>query len=262
MKWGKFWERGYASLDVGAKDGLLANLHHGDAGVGVQIAPSRMGASVALTLDPDDEDALRFHAGVWPLPTVYFHAAGRAAYHLARRIVGQDGREVSAWVGGDESIDRVSFFWNLGGRVMGWACEDPAWQRGSWAPLATLFGEAEYESEVLARESGIEVLMPEGAYHLTVTLTRDVWRRPRWPGVWTEVRRATVKVEGEGGIPTPGKGENEWDCDEDAMCELSVPAESLGDGVRQFVERVHRERFRHGGPCWRPEPAPQPQDEA
>ena len=56
--------------------------------------------------------------------------------------------------------------------------------------------------------------MPEGKYPAHVKRERRTWKRPRW---FTPLVRGYWDVDVESGIPVPGKGENSWDCDDDAI---------------------------------------------
>jgi hypothetical protein len=56
--------------------------------------------------------------------------------------------------------------------------------------------------------------MPEGKYPAHVKRERRTWKRPRW---FTPLVREYWDVDVESGIRVPGKGENSWDCDDDAI---------------------------------------------
>lgn len=55
------------------------------------------------------------------------------------------------------------------------------------------------------------------------------------------------------GIPIPGKGENSWDCGDDAICGVGYePPMTLDQRITTLVADVLATRLRHGGPNWRP----------
>lgn len=130
------------------------------------------------------------------------------------------------------------------------------WNRGhrSWFsinPANILFGRQKY-SEGPRESHEATLVMPEGEYLLRVELYTASWKRPRWPKVIT-VHRANVEVLTKGGAPVPGKGENDYDLDDDAIFEMSCPAETVAAAVEQLRASVMRDRERYGGAEWRPE---------
>ena len=98
-------------------------------------------------------------------------------------------------------------------------------------PLDRLLGRVKCETTKGEPES-VEVPMPEGKYPATLTREERVWKRPRWP--WIKDRRVDYRVDLEVGIPSAGKGENSWDCDDDALYGTggSTPAEAIGNAVK------------------------------
>lgn len=142
--------------------------------------------------------------------------------------------------------------------MLEWDCDDSHWSstdgpahgwKRSWNLLDILLGRAKYSSAPVAPVASV-VVMPEGEYPCTVTFHDDTWKRPRWP--WPRRRlRATVDVPG--GVPMPGKGENAWDCGEDACYSQTSPAVSVSDAVEKLRAYVLERRELYGGKDWRPE---------
>lgn len=52
-------------------------------------------------------------------------------------------------------------------------------------------------------------------------------------------------------IPVPGKGENSWDCGEDATYAFSCMADSVEDGIASLVRSILVRRRKYGGRNWR-----------
>lgn len=92
--------------------------------------------------------------------------------------------------------------------------------------------------------------MPEATYYGEVEQFTSTWRRPRaW---WKTIqKRAEIKIES--GIPIPGKGENSWDCDQDAIYSLTTTASNLEEVIACLKENVMETRDRYGGAHWAPE---------
>lgn len=108
-----------------------------------------------------------------------------------------------------------------------------------------LLGKTVYEKVELDRKP---VLIPldERTYDGTWTLTRETWKRPRWP--WLSHERYGSWID----VPHPpaysGKGENSWDCDDDGIfgsgSKSLTPAGAIGD----YVKSVLRYREQYGMP--------------
>ncbi len=104
------------------------------------------------------------------------------------------------------------------------------------------------ETERIAHEAFVE--MPEGYYPAKVELFTSTWKRPRWP--WPKsINRADVQIEG--GIPIPGKGENSWDIEDDAIYGLTCPSGTVEEALSSIRESAMRDRRRNGGENWVPD---------
>ena len=86
--------------------------------------------------------------------------------------------------------------------------------------------------------------MPEGAYKATVEMFWGIWKRPRW--VAKKILRANVEIPS--GIPKNGKGENSWDCGEDATFGITMPAKNVENAIGKTVESCLRDRKKYGTP--------------
>lgn len=108
-----------------------------------------------------------------------------------------------------------------------WDCG--GWKGWHWSCFVSdvIWGSAVYSSTVV-EECEVRIAMPEGSYIVQVKMTDDQWKRPRklWPNV---IRRA--HIECPVGIPKPGKGENSWDCGQDATYGLTCPASTVEEAV-------------------------------
>lgn len=124
-----------------------------------------------------------------------------------------------------------------------WRSSDPKWKRFSLNVPDFILGSRKYTSEVVS-EHDVLIPMPEGAYPAHVKLTRDSWKRARWPRPLV-LRRYDVELK----IPIPfqGKGENSYDCGEDAIYSQHGCGEKLEDAIAGVVESVLRNRRRYDG---------------
>jgi hypothetical protein len=53
-------------------------------------------------------------------------------------------------------------------------------------------------------------------------------------------------------IPVPGKGENAWDMEDDAIHSMGCVANSVDDAIIKLLNSVNRDRVRYGGAHWVP----------
>ena len=78
----------------------------------------------------------------------------------------------------------------------------------------------------------------------------SIWTFGRcWWNLTERVVRAEITPDTP--IPHPGKGENSWDCGEDAIHSLTCQASTTHDAVGEIVKAVLRSRYRYGGLMWR-----------
>lgn len=95
----------------------------------------------------------------------------------------------------------------------------------------------------------IVVPMPEGNYPGKVRREDRVWRRKRWP--FSEKRRTDYWIEMDIGVPCPGKGENSWDCEDDAI--YGTGGKSIHDAVANVTRGALRQREMYAGKGWAPD---------
>lgn len=74
-------------------------------------------------------------------------------------------------------------------------------------------------------------------------------RRPPAPPIDIQVR---YELTPSPALPIPGKGENAWDCDDDAIFGMTVNADTLEDAARSLVDSVCKTRLQYGGATWQP----------
>lgn len=159
-------------------------------------------------------------------------------------------------VGWDQGLDGMEDYYR-GARERG---EDLIWSeaatRQGWEIrlrprlLDRIFGRVVYSKQESDPEP-IVIAMPEGRYPATATRRRQTWKRPRSPRArsgysWT--------VSVEGGLPVPGKGENSWDCGDDAIYSSSFPDDgiSAAEAGRRMADSAMKTRSRYASLAWAP----------
>ena len=146
---------------------------------------------------------------------------------------------------------------------MQWKSGTPRWRYGNFNILDAVFGPTSFE-KVEVEKQAVLIPMPERNYRGTVTIERRTWTRPRWPFRFGKVGENEVlfmeclgydlKMEDGEQIPFPGKGENSWDCGEDALFGQSGNG-TVADAIAGAVKSVLRSRQKYGGSiAWKPEP--------
>lgn len=153
------------------------------------------------------------------------------------------------------SCHNGGLYWHIWTPTDEWSSKTPRWRDGSWHPLDTLLGRR--VSRIVEDEpEPCEIVMPEASYPATAKRYTQAWTRPRWPRWPLTIRRTGVEVEIPGGVPVPGKGENSWDCGEDAIFATGVALAPDGD-MRMACEKVAmdamRTRQRYAALDWRPQ---------
>jgi len=115
--------------------------------------------------------------------------------------------------------------------------------------LDLVLGTKVYAKEELRREK-VAIPLDGREYEGVWTLTRETWKRPRW--LFNSHTRVGSWIDVEHPPAFAGKGENSWDCGDDAIfgCGSNglTPALAVGD----YIKAVLRERERYG-PASRPD---------
>lgn len=259
---GSMWRAGRAWIKTWAGDG--------DTGEGykerLEINPewvfrlqARAGASFRIG-DRDSANAIQTSLST-PLGSVYLDFDGLPDFLTVDRLpcqirpyryAGVDGTYKSC----EPREIRVEYhggaiWWSLWHHPHEWNNRTPRWRNGNFSPVNWLLGRRQYSTVELERRR-VRLSFPEGTYDAEIILTEDTRKRPRSPFV-RRIKRAEIKVEL--GVPVPGKGENSWDCGEDAIYSLTTPAISVNEAIGKFVADVYRTRLRYGGSEWKPERA-------
>lgn len=104
-----------------------------------------------------------------------------------------------------------------------------------------LFGRPRCETTEGPWES-VEIPMPEGNYAGRVRKETRVWKRPRWP--WIRQRRVEWWVDMIEGVPHAGKGENSYDCGDDAV--MGTGGSTRAEAIANVTRAALRNRERYG----------------
>ena len=199
-----------------------------------------LGASVGVR---DDEDPVSMSLHFWPM-SLYASFETRRTKAFAKRFTGWrtgEDRELSVTFGGS---DRTVLRWSLWMSDSEWRGDDPKWRRGWLSLVEVVLGKRQFRWEPKST-TDVLVPMPERSYPATVELRDHVSWYKRLP--FFETRMGHANIEIPGGIGHPGKGENAWDCGDDATYAMGCPADTVEDAVGKVVASVLRDRKRYGG---------------
>lgn len=201
-----------------------------------------MGAALEVNQNADEPIAVSLY--LWPF-SLYLHVDTPVMKWLTRKLAGRgwnSEREIALKV--SSRYERGTMRWSVWHPVDSWSSGTPRWRNGHFNIVDVLLGHRDMRWEPVETVD-VSIPMPERWYPATVEMRDHVsWRR-RLP--FLRHRHRCCNVEIPGGIGFPGKGENAWDCGDDAIFSLSGPAQTVEDAVGKVVSSVLRNRKRYGG---------------
>lgn len=122
------------------------------------------------------------------------------------------------------------------------------------SPADVLMGRRDYQEETISTHDAA-LQMPEGAYPVKISMQKWIWTRRRWPfKLWPLIKLGT-HIEAPNGVPVPGKGENSWDCGEDAIFSTGSSSTTVAGALASLYKSVMDTRERYGGRNWVPDAA-------
>lgn len=134
--------------------------------------------------------------------------------------------------------------------IDGW-CYPYSWSDGDrkWAihVVDRLLGKRERTEEIID-ETNVVVPLPEGDYPAKATVMLEIWKRKRWRKTVIQ----SVRMEYSIPIPYPGKGENSWDQEDDALYESLYRDTDLATAIEQTKATIRKYRERRGKYNWPP----------
>lgn len=241
-----FWD-GRAWLHIGRRTTLGANWCFGKRSwgsfIGLDLGGGDSGGEIMfkvalfrlfmLFFTLEDPRLSEYMPGKWA--DSKFHPSGKFWMNIERDI--------------GLSYSEGYFRLNLWRNPNEWSRGQPWWWEMSVNIPDLLFGRAKYLEENI-QQGRIAVTLPEAAYPATYKFYDAVWKRPRWK----EKRLGRVELDFDTPIPIPGKGENSWDIDDDAVHSVTMVAASPEEAVQKEAADILKRRQRYGGANWKPAP--------
>lgn len=184
------------------------------------------------------------------LGDLWLHAGGLVPYRWLQRHQ-PDGKVDYDSRCFEFNVSAERFLWEFWAREHASSRSDPWWmsQYVTWRRL--FFGNEKVDHEVIDTGTCV-VPMPEKNYPATWEITHYTRAHPKLLGRARDLilgprNNYRVKVEPGAPIPVPGKGENSWDCGDDAMYSTSIGGRDVEKCIAAVVEGALNTRRRHGG---------------
>lgn len=146
-------------------------------------------------------------------------------------------------------------FWfeNAGTISVNLMSDTTGWKKGGWSWYLNIADKLKGKftvSKKIIEEKDILVPMPEKSYKAHAVLADWTWHYKRW--FPKTIRRCEIKIPE--GLPHAGKGENSWDCEDDATFGLTTgKVRSIAEAVGDLVGMTLETRVKNGGWndwCW------------
>lgn len=243
---GKGWRHGRAWFNLRGPE----DRHNGSIGISWSLFRKQIYLlSLDFEVDPGGDDAIGGSLYLFPF-AFWWQIDGHRANRLARFLVrdGWDEREISVRIVAPNRFggmgDGWTILWRLWSSHSSWSSRTPKWRDGHWNVFDSTLGRHRH-SKIELSKTDVLIPMPERPYPATVTMFESTWRRQRFPFIRKSIRRAEVEIDG--GIPFPGKGENAWDCGDDAVFSSTFPATTVEEAIGKVVSSVMRDRRKNGG---------------
>lgn len=157
------------------------------------------------------------------------------------------------------SVHDGSIYWSFWTNPDCGHSDESRLRRGSFAWDDFVLGEQTMEREIVRGTERVVIPMPEGVYLGNSTIERFTYRRPRARTLTKTMASVTMDPREDKSfrpIPIPGKGESDWNIDEDAIYSTSISVDTNAtheDAIAEVVRSVLQKRRRYGGKNWRPE---------
>lgn len=168
---------------------------------------------------------------------LYFQLDGALPYKTKEKLFTMYGREIRV------AIFDWGIWFDIWRKDNGWYKGGFDWHHFNFNLRDFILGNTKY-SKVILEQRDVEVPMPEGSYPAKVVLEECFWKRPRWFA--KKILRADIEMIDKP-IPIPGKGENSWDCGDDAVYSMTMPAKSITEGIGKLVTSCLDTRLKRSG---------------
>jgi hypothetical protein len=128
-----------------------------------------------------------------------------------------------------------------------WNRSDPWWVRGVHLDLKDfVLGKTKYSTTETAPQQRVRIGLDDRVYEGTAKFERCTWKRPWW---FTKIRDSVwIDMDKGHGLLHSGKGENSWDCGDDALCGFGTSGTSVEAAIQHGIDTVQEYRRKYGNP--------------
>lgn len=188
--------------------------------------------------------AIPFLASLWLHVTVpYSHWLHRCVERIVPKDY-SDERECGF------SIHDWTIWLHVWSKTMEWCRTDPWYARDLTVNIPDLLlGRSAYTKLNIGDPVPFVVALDDRWYKGTIQAHHQTWKRPRWFRPRTRIGSTVDMIDP---IPIPGKGENSYDCGEDALCGTGSNSTDPRVVSTEIIDSVCKTRLRYGGPNWQP----------
>jgi len=207
------------------------------------------GCALKLNLHADSESTISFHIAIPYLISWFFTVDARFGYsEWYRKLLCLDddhkygGRQFGfSYYNGDGCMSGGSINLYCGAYINEWNSKDPKWYNISIYPQEILFGSYSANTKDLDTTDHIVTIeadrnYPEKTYTLQCKEFQTTWT---WPRLRKPFVLNRYEVSCEGGVPHPGKGTADYNCNESSLNSQTCISGSRKEAVDKFVEQVY-----------------------
>lgn len=135
-----------------------------------------------------------------------------------------------------------------------WKSHDPWWRKGITIHFPDLLlGKVNYTNGEVKPQQRIEIELDGRIYRGTAKFEHSKWKRPLWFA--HECDSTRIEMDRGHGLPHSGKGENSWDCGDDAVCGWGCDGHNIPKAIAKGIELVLGYRRKYGRPSKTPSEA-------
>lgn len=204
-------------------------------------------AMIGLSLDPGDGYEIQFNLGI---PWLFSFWLTFESPFFKRLMPGKwttsYTKPGTMWfmpiereIGIDIHHDTIWF--KLWSNPNEWSRGQPWWWEFNFHYLDFLLGKSKVETKIVEKGEA-DVPMVEGNYRVKYEKLLKIHKRPRWfAQKWIAFDLDLVKP-----IPIPGKGESDYDLDDDAIHSIYCPANTLEEAISKLVASALGDRRKYG----------------
>ena len=215
----------------------------------IEFYPFRREFGIELNLNANSEDTIAFMLKIPFLFAFYLTLDRKFGYsNWWRKFLRldesrkYDGRVFGiTWYNDSEpSLRSGTLYFHLGNYENDWNATDPKWLSFSITPSELLYGNVKYSENILKTEFRDLLIpayneYPEKTYKCKCILSERIWTFKRFKKPYKIIG---TEIECEEGIPHPGKGTCDYNCQDGALHSITSPIDNIDEALEKFKEQA------------------------